>query len=83
MSRASARRAVSAGTNLIDCKNWLSKVPTTITSMNAGLATLQYQSLSVNVQDPLNDIMGGTQDNGTQAFNGKGNAEQLVRYHLR
>jgi hypothetical protein len=43
-------------------------VPATITSMNAGLETLQYQSLSVNV-NTANDIMGGTQDNGTHASN--------------
>src|SRR6266404_1518857 len=55
-----------------DCRNWLSRVPTTIFTMNKGLGTLQFQSLSENVQNPLNDIMGGTQDNGTQAFNGPG-----------
>jgi hypothetical protein len=57
------------GANLTDCQNWLSKVPTAIATMNNGLGTLQYQSLSVNVQNPLNDIMGGTQDNGTHALN--------------
>jgi hypothetical protein len=57
------------GANLTDCQNWLSKIPTSITSMNQELGTLQYQSLSINVQNPLNDIMGGTQDNGTHAFN--------------
>ena len=52
--------------------------------MNRGLGTLQYQSLSVSAQDPLNDIMGGTQDNGTHAFtsksggNGKGNSNWFV-----
>jgi hypothetical protein len=56
--------------DLADCNSWLSKVPTTITSMNAGLATLQFQSLSLNKQNPLDQIMGGTQDNGTQAFGG-------------
>ena len=72
------------GANLVDCTNWLSKVPTTITPLNRGLGTLQFQSLSVNAQDPLNDIMGGTQDNGTQAFtsksggNGKGNSNWFV-----
>jgi hypothetical protein len=59
--------------NLIDCTSWLSKVPTTISSLNRGLGTLQYQSLSINAQDPLNDIMGGTQDNGTHAFTSKSN----------
>ena len=58
-----------SGNNLIDCTSWLSKVPTTIFTMNDGLGTLQYQSLSVNVNNPLNEIMGGTQDNGTHAFN--------------
>ncbi|HJZ78434.1 MAG TPA: hypothetical protein VKE51_42190 [Vicinamibacterales bacterium] len=78
-----ASRSLS-GNNLIDCTNWLSKVPTTISALNRGLGTLQYQSLSVNAQDPLNDIMGGTQDNGTHAFtsksngNGKGNANWFV-----
>jgi hypothetical protein len=73
-----------SGANLTDCTNWLSKVPTTLSSLNRGLGTLQYQSLSVNVQDPLNDIMGGTQDNGTHAFtskskgNGKGNTNWFV-----
>jgi hypothetical protein len=57
------------GADLTDCQHWLSKVPTTTATMNSGLATLQYQSLSINVQNPLNDIMGGTQDNGTHAFN--------------
>jgi hypothetical protein len=55
------------GADLTDCTNWLSKVPTTISTMNAGLGTLQFQSLSENVHNS-NDIMGGTQDNGTQAF---------------
>jgi hypothetical protein len=67
-----------SGNNLIDCQHWLSNVPTTITSLNRGLGTLQYQSLSVNAQNPLNDIMGGTQDNGTHAFNGQGNGGWFV-----
>jgi hypothetical protein len=58
-----------SGADLIDCNNWLSAVPTAIGTMNAGLGTLQFQSLSVNVNNPFNDIMGGTQDNGTQASN--------------
>jgi hypothetical protein len=60
-----------SGSNLTDCSSWLSKVPTTISSLNAGLGTLQFQSLSLNVQNPLGDVIGGTQDNGTQAFNGQ------------
>jgi hypothetical protein len=77
VSSQCASRGLS-GNNLIDCNSWLSKVPTTISSMNRGLGTLQYQSLSVNVQNALNDIMGGTQDNGTHAFNGQGNGSWFV-----
>jgi hypothetical protein len=66
------------GDNLTDCLSWLSRVPTTISTMNRGLGTLQYQSLSVNVNNALNDIMGGTQDNGTHAYNGHGNGSWFV-----
>ena len=54
-----------AGADLTDCLAWLSKIPKTVTALNDGLSTLQYQSLSVNPQNPTKDIMGGTQDNGT------------------
>ena len=54
---------------LSQCQQWLSAIPTRIISLNKGLATLQFQSLSVNPKDPLKDIMGGTQDNGTWASN--------------
>src|SRR5262252_2836606 len=63
------------GWEFLDCTSWLSKVPTTISSLNPGLGTLQFQSLSLNVQNPLNDIMGGTQDNGTQAFTARATAQ--------
>ena len=65
-SQCSARGL--SGADLTDCQNWLSKVPTTISTMNAGLQTLQYQSLSANPNNALNEVMGGTQDNGTHAF---------------
>jgi hypothetical protein len=55
--------------DLTDCHMWLLKIPTSIKSLNDGLGTLQYQSLSLNPADPLNDLLGGTQDNGTHAFN--------------
>ncbi len=63
-------RGLSA-TNLANCKRWLSAIPTRIYSLNDGLRTLQFQSLSVNPKNPLNDIMGGTQDNGTWAYSSK------------
>ncbi len=55
---------------LTQCKQWLSAIPTQIFSLNNGLATLQFQSLSINTKNPRRDIMGGTQDNGTWAFKG-------------
>jgi len=50
--------------SLARCQQLLSRAPTTWTSLNNGLQTLQFQSLSVN---PANakDVQGGTQDNGT------------------
>jgi hypothetical protein len=57
--------------DLIDCRGWLSAIPTRIFSLNDGLRTLQFQSLSVNPQDARHDVMGGTQDNGTWAYNGR------------
>jgi hypothetical protein len=63
-----ASRTAPDSANRTDCLSWLSKVPTTISTMNNGLGTLQFQSLSKNVASASDDIMGGTQDNGTQAF---------------
>ena len=62
-SRCDSRGGLSA-TELSRCKQLLSRAPTSYTSLNNGLQTLQFQSLSVN---PANakDVQGGTQDNGT------------------
>jgi hypothetical protein len=60
-----------SGNDLIDCKAWLSAVPTRITSLNDGLRTLQFQSVSVDANRPQRTLLGGTQDNGTWAFGGK------------
>jgi len=49
---------------LTACRQLLSRVPKHLYSLNKGLSTLQFQSLSVNAADPKN-LMGGTQDNGT------------------
>jgi hypothetical protein len=59
-----------SGADLQDCHQWLSRIPTKLTTMNAGLNTLQFQSLSVNPNNPLADLLGGTQDNGTLAYTG-------------
>ena len=53
-----------AGTDLTRCKQLLSAVPGSYTSLNEGLQTLQFQALSVNPNNSKN-IQGGTQDNGT------------------
>ena len=46
------------------CRQLLSRVPTKLESLNKGLATLQFQSLSVSPFN-VNLLQGGTQDNGT------------------
>jgi hypothetical protein len=51
-------------TSLARCEQLLSRVPGELQSMNKGLATLQFQSVSVNPFN-ANDVQGGTQDNGT------------------
>lgn len=56
------------GPDLVDCMAWLKAIPTRLYSLNAGLADLQFQSVTVNPKDPRNDIIGGTQDNGTWAY---------------
>lgn len=53
-----------SGDSLTRCKQLLSAVPGTLTSLNRGLQTLQFQSLSVNPANAKN-VQGGTQDNGT------------------
>ncbi len=49
---------------LARCKQLLSRVPSLLESMNKGLSTLQFQSLSVSPHN-VNIVQGGTQDNGT------------------
>jgi hypothetical protein len=62
-SRCDGRGGLSA-TELSRCKQLLSRAPTSYTSLNNGLQTLQFQSLSVNPANAKN-VQGGTQDNGT------------------
>jgi hypothetical protein len=62
-----ARRGLS-GTDLTDCQSWLKAVPTQIFSLNDGLATVQFQSLTVDPQHPTTSLLGGSQDNGTWSF---------------
>jgi hypothetical protein len=62
-SQCSTVRGLS-GTDLTLCEQLLSRVPSHIYSLNAGLSTLQFQSLSVDPFNPSH-LQGGTQDNGT------------------
>jgi hypothetical protein len=50
--------------NLGRCQQLLSRVPGELQSLNKGLTTLQFQSLSVSPFD-VKLLQGGTQDNGT------------------
>lgn len=68
-SAACLTRGLS-GQDLANCLAFLSRIPTKLTTLNAGLGTLQFQSLGVNPNNPLGDVLGGTQDNGTLAFSG-------------
>lgn len=52
------------GTTLARCEQLLSRVPSKLESLNKGLSTLQFMSLSVNPSN-VNNLQGGTQDNGT------------------
>jgi hypothetical protein len=61
-----ATRGIS-GTDLANCERWLAAIPTRLYSLNAGLATIQFQSVTVNPHN-ASDLIGGTQDNGTFAI---------------
>jgi hypothetical protein len=52
------------GVRLGRCQQLLSRVPSKLESLNKGLPTLQFQSLSVSPFN-ANIVQGGTQDNGT------------------
>jgi hypothetical protein len=52
------------GDALTFCQGLLSAVPSQLFSLNTGLSTLQFQSLSV-AADNAGHVQGGTQDNGT------------------
>jgi hypothetical protein len=62
-SQCTTYRGLS-GTDLALCQQLLSRVPKRLSSLNKGLSTLQFQSLSVAADD-FKHVQGGTQDNGT------------------
>jgi hypothetical protein len=53
-----------SGDELARCQQLLSAVPQRLRSLNLGLSTLQFLSLSVSPSDATL-LQGGTQDNGT------------------
>jgi hypothetical protein len=77
-----------SGVDLKDCRDWLADIPQRLFTMNAGLRTLQFQDLTPNPTNPLGDVIGGTQDNGTLNFvSGDGGQAGIdarqgnIRYH--
>ena len=58
------------GNALTNCQLWLTVIPHEIIVMNAGLATLQYQGIALDPNDPRGSLIGGTQDNGSWAWDG-------------
>jgi hypothetical protein len=68
ISSQCAARGLTGGA-LTFCQGLLSAVPSQLFSLNNGLSTLQFQSLSV-AADNARHVQGGTQDNGT--FEGTG-----------
>jgi hypothetical protein len=67
------------GANLTLCQRLLSRIPTQLYSLNNGLSTLQFQSVSVNPFDADN-LMGGTQDNGTMETDGSATVWPQIIY---
>jgi hypothetical protein len=57
----------------LTCHRLLSAIPSQIHSLNNGLVTLQFMSVSVNPDDPIGEVQGGTQDNGTWLYSGSSN----------
>src|SRR5438105_1296277 len=62
-SQCTNPRALS-GDDLALCQQLLSQVPRHLYSLNKGLSTLQFQSLSFAADNAMH-LQGGTQDNGT------------------
>jgi hypothetical protein len=72
-----AARGLS-GADLALCQQLLSRIPTQLSSLNEGLSTLQFQSLSVAPDNPKH-LQGGTQDNGTfETYGATTNWPQII-----
>ena len=65
----------------INCRQLLSRVPLQLyDTLNKGLDTLQFNSLSINPKRPLDNVMGGTQDNGTFEWNSSTHVWPQIMY---
>ena len=71
-------RPIPTDVKRADCKRWLSSIPEQLIPMNEGLPTLQFQNIAVDPTDPLDDLLGGTQDNGTPGMQ-NGNWSMVVQ----
>lgn len=69
-SGACGKRTFAQPSDLVDCQRLLKAIPSAITPLNDGLATIQFQSLSFDPRNPTADVLGGTQDNGTWSYTG-------------
>src|SRR5262249_35478708 len=69
-SQCDTRSYQLAPADLAECHQWLSRIPTELDVMNAGLGTLQMYSISVSQYSPDNKAMRGTQANGTLSYTG-------------
>lgn len=58
------------GATLANCQVWLSAVPRTLYTLNDGLATLQFQGIAFDPNNPRGSLIGGTQDNGSWVYDG-------------
>jgi hypothetical protein len=65
-------------TSLATCQQLLSAVPSFLYNLNAGLSTIQFQSVSYNPLDPNHDLLGGNQDNGTLRYSGSTTWNQAI-----
>jgi len=63
-SQCTTYRTTLSGNDLLLCQQLLSRVPTHLYSLNRGLSTIQFQSVSVAPDDSTH-LQGGNQDNGT------------------
>lgn len=69
-----SRRCLGRGLRPLElrlCRRLLRQAPTRISSLNNGLPTLQFQSVSISPPGTPFELLGGTQDNGTWSYTPK------------